>query len=129
MISVDLNKGTQIVTSHFDCETSSDSYKLAEIYVGLAQQVLDDYDANAIVQVVSYPAEPNEPSFPDVKLFAVIGAAVGAVISGIGIFIIWRMDNTITAADNITEQYNVPVIGELMDLDNEIDYLGRESAM
>ena len=49
----------------------------------------------------------------------------GLLISVLGIIVIWKLDNTITSADNITEQYGVPVIGELMDFDNEIDYLGR----
>jgi len=125
MISVIPTNGTQIIRATFDCETSFDSYKLAEIYLGQVQFVLDEYEANARIQVISTPVEPQRPDFPDERLFAVIGGMTGLLISVLGIIVIWKLDNTITSADNITEQYGVPVIGELMDFDNEIDYLGR----
>ncbi len=125
MIKVEPKNGTQIVSAQFDCQTSSDSYKLSEIYLGQVQIVLDEYEANARIKIISAPVEPQRPDFPDERLFTLIGAIFGAVLSVIGIIIIWKLDNTITAADNISEQYNVPVIGELMDFDDEIDYLGR----
>lgn len=125
MITVTTNKDTQIISASFDCETSTDSYRLSEVFLSRVQVVLDDYGANAVTRVISFPTEPQRPTFPDENLFAVIGACIGAVISVIGIIVIWRLDNTITSADNLNEQYDVPVIGELMDFDNEIDYLGR----
>lgn len=125
MITVNTNKDTQIISASFDCETSSDSYRLSEVFLSRVQIVLDDYGANAVTRIISYPSEPQRPTFPDENLFAGIGACIGFVISVIGIIVIWRLDNTITAADNLNEQYDVPVIGELMDFDNEIDYLGR----
>ena len=125
MITVEPKNGTQIITATFDCETSSDSYKLSEVYLGQIQMVLDEYEANAKIQVIATPVEPQRPVFPDERLFTMIGAAIGFALSVIGIIVIWRLDNTITSADNISEQYGVPVIGELMDFDNEIDYLGR----
>lgn len=125
LISVEQKNDTQIVTARFDCETASDSYKLSEIYLSQVQFVMDEYEANARMQVIASPVEPQRPEFPDERLFSVIGAGLGAIISVLGIIIIWKLDNTITSADNITDEYGVPVIGELMDLDNEIDYLGR----
>ncbi len=125
IISVSQVNDTQLITAKFDCPTSMESYKLAELYLQLIQQVLDDYDANAETKVVRTPIEPQKPEFPDDTLFTIVGASAGAVISIIGLFIIWRLDNTISSADNITDEYGVPVIGELMDFDNEIDYLGR----
>ncbi|MBP3855709.1 MAG: hypothetical protein IK990_08895 [Ruminiclostridium sp.] len=125
IITVSHVSGTQIITAEFDCQTSSDSYKLAEIYLSQLRYVIDEYEANASVTVIRSPVEPQRPVFPDERLFTAVGAGIGAVLSVIGIIIIWKLDNTVTSADNITEQYGVPVIGELMDLDNEIDYLGR----
>ncbi|MGN0618116.1 MAG: hypothetical protein ACI4J7_03750, partial [Ruminiclostridium sp.] len=65
------------------------------------------------------------PVFPNDTIFTAAGAIFGFLISAIGIIIIWRLDNTITPADNLAEEYGVPVLGELMDFDREIDYLGR----
>ena len=125
IIDVHQVNDTQIITATFDCKTSIESYKLAELYVQLIQEVLDDYDAHASTRVVRAPIEPQKPDFPDDMLFTTVGAIAGAVISIAGIIIIWRLDNTITSADDISEEYGVPIIGEIMDLDNEIDYLGR----
>ena len=125
MIKVVPKNGTQIITATFDCETSSDSYKLSEVYLGQIQMVLDEYEADAKIEIIATPVEPQRPEFPDERLFTAIGAAIGVILSITGILVIWKLDNTITSADNITEEYGVPVIGELMDFDNEIDYLGR----
>lgn len=125
MITVEQENATQMIKSTFDCGTSSDSYKLAEIYLSQLKFVIDQYEANARVTVVSAPIEPQRPEYPDERLFAAVGAAIGLVISVIGITIIWKLDNTITSADDLKEEYNVPILGELMDFDNEIDYLGR----
>ncbi|MBR5089876.1 MAG: hypothetical protein IK093_10660 [Ruminiclostridium sp.] len=125
MINVVQESGTQIITATFDCETSSDSYKLAELYLSQLRPVIDEYEANLRATVISSPVEPQRPDFPDERLFTIVGASIGAALSILGIIIIWKLDNTVTSADNITEEYGVPVIGELMDFDNEIDYLGR----
>ncbi len=125
IISVTQKNGTQILTAQFDCRTSADSYKMAELFIALMQHVLNDYGEYAAARPIYQPVEPQFPAYPDEILFAVVGACIGFVLSAIGIIVIWRLDNTITAADNITEEYGVPVIGELIDLDNEIDYLGR----
>ena len=125
IISVEQENGTQIVRATFDCPTSSEAVRIAELFLLLMQKVLDEYDAGATVRTVSQPVEPQYPSYPDEMLFTLIGACIGFVISAAGIIVIWKLDNTITSADNITEEYNVPVIGEITDLDNEIDYLGR----
>ena len=116
---------SQIIEAVFDCTRSSDAYKLAELSLSLSQQVLDDFDANAQLRIISSPVEPREPEFPNERMFTIAGAVLGAVIAVIGIIIIWKLDDTITRADNITEQYELPLLGELMDFDREIDYLGR----
>ena len=125
IISVTQENGTQFITARFDCTRSSESYKLAELFVSLMQKVLDEYEENALTETIEAPQEPLRPEFPDDRLFTLIGGSAGLLISLLGMFVIWRLDNTITNADDLTEQYNIPVIGELIDMDREIDYLGR----
>ncbi len=125
MISLEQKNGTQIIKASFDRPTSSEALKIAELYLSLTQKVLNDYDAGAQVKIVSRPVEPQYPAYPDEMLFMTVGAVLGFLMSAAGIIVIWRLDNTITSADDITAEYHVPVIGELTDLDNEIDYLGR----
>lgn len=125
MIDVRQENSTQIVKASFDCQTSAESLKIAELYLSQMQRVLDEYGANVSVRVVAQPVEPQYPAYPDEMLFTIIGACLGFALSAAGIIIIWRLDNTITSADDIAAEYNISVIGELTDLDNEIDYLGR----
>ena len=125
MMSFKQKNNSQIIEAVFDCPRSSDAYKLAELSLSLSQKVLDDFEANAQLRIISFPVEPRDPEFPDETVFTIAGAVIGAVMAVTGIIIIWKLDDTITRADNITEEYELPLLGELMDFDREIDYLGR----
>lgn len=125
MLSVTQVNGTQLLRAEVDCRNSDTAYRLAEKYLELMQGVLDNYKANAKITVINAPYEPDYPVFPNDTIFTAAGAIFGFLISAIGIIIIWRLDNTITPADNLAEEYGVTVLGELMDFDREIDYLGR----
>lgn len=125
MLSVERVNNSQLIHAEVDCPTSKDSYLLAEKYLQLMPSVLTEYtDAIGII-VTEPPTEPSEPVFPNETLFTAVGAVIGFIISVIGILIIWRLDNTITATDNLTEQYGVALLGEIIDFDREVDYLGR----
>lgn len=125
MITLEHFSESQLIRATFECDTSLDTYNLADMFTRLMKPVIDDYEANAVLSIVTPATEPQEPDFPDDRLFAIVGAIIGFIISTIGIIIIWRLDDTITEIDNLPDEYNVFVLGELMDFDNEIDYLGR----
>lgn len=125
MIEISQESGTGILKAQIDMSTAENSCKLAEIYIKAMPKVLSAYIENSGITVISAPKMPEAPVFPNDLLFVGIGFGAGLLISVIGILIIWKLDNTITSVDNLTEEYNVPVLGELMDFDREIDYLGR----
>ena len=125
MIEISQEGGTGILKAQIDMSTAENSCKLAEIYLKAMPKVLSAYIENSGITVISAPKMPEAPVFPNDLLFVGIGFGAGLLISVIGILIIWKLDNTITSVDNLTEEYNVPVLGELMDFDREIDYLGR----
>ena len=125
MIEISQESGTGILKAQIDMSTAENSCKLAEIYLKAMPKVLSAYIENSGITVISAPKMPEAPVFPNDLLFVGIGFGAGLLISVIGILIIWKLDNTITSVDNLTEEYNVPVLGELMDFDREIDYLGR----
>lgn len=125
MIDISQESGTGILKAQIDMSTAENSCKLAEIYLKAMPKVLSAYIENSGITVISAPKMPEAPVFPNDLLFVGIGFGAGLLISVIGILIIWKLDNTITSVDNLTEEYNVPVLGELMDFDREIDYLGR----
>lgn len=125
MIDINQESGTGILRAEIDMSTAENSFKLADIYMRAMPKVLSGYIENAGLTVISTSKVPEAPVFPNDLLFVGIGFGAGLLISIIGILIIWKLDNTITSVDNLTEEYNIPVLGELMDFDREIDYLGR----
>lgn len=125
MIDVEQVSGTAMLRITTDCDNSYASFKLMNRLIELMPAVIENYKEKANFQLVRSPAEPSAPSFPNDKIFTLGGMIIGFVIAIIGTIIIWRLDNTITADDDITDVYGVPVLGELPDFDNEIDYLGR----
>lgn len=125
MIEVKQINNTPMLRINVDCDNSDASYKLMNLYLEHLPEVITNYKENATFRIVRSAEEPSEPSFPDDRLFTIGGAALGILIAIVGTVAIWKLDNTITADDDITELYNIPLLGELPDFDNEIDYLGR----
>lgn len=117
--------GTGFLKIQVDFPTPEKSYAMANRYLDVMPEVLGGYIEKSGITIISEPVAPTAPVFPNDGFFVLIGFAAGVLLSIIGIFIIWALDNTITSADNLSEQYNIPVLGELMDFDTEIDYLGR----
>ncbi len=125
MLTVEQVNGTRMLRITVDCDTSSVSYQLSEIILRVIPVVIHNYGEEASYTVMRNPVEPSDPVFPDENLFIIAGALVGFVISLIGIVIIWKLDNTITADDELSEAYDIDILGEIPDFDNEVDYLGR----
>lgn len=125
MFSVKKKSDTQILEISTDCDNSDASYKLMLRFMELMPSVIDSYNAGASFTVLREPTQPSEPSFPNETAFAACGSAIGIAISVLAVIVIWKLDNSITADDNLLEQYNLTVLGEVPDFDSEIDYLGR----
>ena len=125
MLDVKQMNGTQMLKITSDCDNSTASFRLMEKFLMVLPEVIENYKGNATYRIVREPVQPVEPVFPDDKIFTVGGAILGLIIAITGTIIIWKLDNTITFDDDITELFNIPLLGELPDFDNEIDYLGR----
>ncbi len=125
MLTIEQVNGTRMLRITVDCETSSDSYKMSGIILNVIGPVIENYGEAAQFTIMRSPVEPSEPVFPDENVFIMGGALVGFIISVIGILIIWKLDNTITADDELSETYDIDILGEIPDFDNEVDYLGR----
>lgn len=125
MITVEQVNGTRMLRITVDCNNSSASYQLSEIILRVIPIVITNYGEAADFTIMRNPVEPAEPVFPDENMFIMGGALIGFVISLIGVLIIWKLDNTITADDELSETYDIDILGEIPDFDNEVDYLGR----
>lgn len=125
MLSIHKKSGTQILEISTDCDNSDASYKLMVRFLELMPSVIDSYNAGASITIIREPVQPADPIFPNENIFAVFGSAIGIIISALAIFIIWKLDNSITPDDDLGELYNLSILGEVPDFDAEIDYLGR----
>ncbi len=125
MLTIQQKNNTQILDVSADCDNSDASYKLLLKYLELMPQLIEQYGIHAKITTVREPVQPSSPAFPDDSLFTAAGAAAGTILSIGAILLIWRLDNSITPDDNLTEEYGIAVLGEIPDFDNEIDYLGR----
>jgi len=125
MINIEQINGTKLLRITVDCDLSADSYRMCALILDVIPTVIESYGEKADFSILRNPVEPSEPVFPDENMFILAGALVGFVISFIGIIIIWKLDNTITADDDISEAYDVDILGEIPDFDEEVDYLGR----
>lgn len=126
MISVkQVNKTTPVLKIYVDCDNSAASYKLMTMYLEHLPKVIENYKENATFRIVRQPVEPANPAFPNDGLFTLGGFLIGFIIALIGIILIWKLDNTVTTDDDITEMFGISLLGEIPDFDNEVDYLGR----
>ena len=125
MIKIEHVNGTRLLRITVDCEQSSDSYRMCALILDVIPAVIENYGEKADYSILRNPVEPSDPVFPDEDTFIMFGALAGLLISVMGILIIWKLDNTITADDELSELYDIDILGEVPDFDEEVDYLGR----
>lgn len=62
---------------------------------------------------MSHAAVPNSPSFPNVKLFALVGAALGLLCSAIYLIIKELMDTTVKEDEFMTNELGLTNLGHI----------------
>ena len=125
MLTIEQVNKTRLLRITVDRDQSGDSYRMNALILDIIPSVISNYGEKADFVIIRNPVEPSEPVFPDEKIFIMGGALIGLTISIIGILIIWKLDNTITADDDLMEEYDIDILGEIPDFDEEVDYLGR----
>lgn len=125
MLTIEQVNNTRLLRITVDRDQSGDSYRMNALILDIIPSVISNYGEKADFVIIRNPVEPSEPVFPDEKIFIMGGALIGLTISIIGILIIWKLDNTITADDDLMEEYDIDILGEIPDFDEEVDYLGR----
>lgn len=125
MLTIEQVNNTRLLRITVDRDQSGDSYRMNALILDIIPSIISNYGEKADFVIIRNPVEPSEPVFPDEKIFIMGGALIGLTISIIGILIIWKLDNTITADDDLMEEYDIDILGEIPDFDEEVDYLGR----
>ncbi|MBR1383178.1 MAG: lipopolysaccharide biosynthesis protein [Ruminococcus sp.] len=89
-----------------------------------AKVLLVDVTKAGSVETIGNAKEPAGPSGPNVKRYAIIGALIGFVIAVAIVIIRKLLDNRIHTAEDIKQRFEIPVLGEIPDL--EMD--GKEAS-
>jgi len=63
------------------------------------------------VEVIDYASVPEEPTAPNIRLFTLVGLALGILLSAIILILIELSDNTVRSEEDLTEIFEIPVLG------------------
>ena len=98
---------------------------LANKFVELAPAEFLRVVKTGSIEVVSEATFPAGPSFPSIPMFSMIGLLIGLFGSYFLMLLIEMFDIKVKDTDNLTQIYNVPVFGEIMDF--QVKNLGAYS--
>ena len=82
-----------------------------------AKVLLVDVTKAGSVETIGTAKEPTGPSGPNVKRYAIIGALIGLVVAAAIVIIQKLLDNRIHTAEDIRQRFEIPVLGEIPDLE------------
>lgn len=99
--------------------TTPDPVLSAEICTALAKHaptVIENSIKGGYVKVVDKAVVPTEPSSPNVTMYSALGAILGFVLSCGIILLVHFLDNTVKGADDVSERFGLPILGEIPNL-------------
>ncbi len=82
-----------------------------------AKTVLIDVTKAGSVESIGKAKQPTGPSGPSVKRYTLIGAVIGFVIACAFVIIRKLLDNRIRTTEDIKQRFQIPVLGEIPDLE------------
>lgn len=68
------------------------------------------------VEIIDNASMPTSPTAPNVRNNTVIGCLVGLILAALAIYILEMFDTTVKDEDELSEKYEVPVLGIIPDL-------------
>lgn len=68
------------------------------------------------VEIIDNASMPTSPTAPNVRRNTVIGCLVGLILAALAIYILEMFDTTVKDEDELSEKYEVPVLGIIPDL-------------
>ncbi len=82
-----------------------------------AKDLLTQVAKAGSVESIGSAKVPTSASGPNVKRYTIIGALIGFVLAAAVVIIIKLFDNRINTADDIKNRFDIPVLGEIPDLE------------
>ena len=78
-------------------------------------------------KVIDYARVPKSRSFPNYTTNTIVGALVGAVAAIAVILLQARLDNRIKKEEDLTNLFNIPVLGRIPDLDDAQEQANKKA--
>lgn len=113
MTSVKNINNTEIFQISVTSLRAEDSHSLAKSMEKIAPQLIKSIKPSAKISVVDPVIFPNKPSGPNTIKNTLIGGMLGLSASMLIIFLIEILDNNIKNKEDLIENYQLPVLGEI----------------
>lgn len=97
------------VTTNDPQKSAAAANAIARVFKGNIKKIMSVNN----VTIVSHAAVPGAPSFPNVKLFALVGAVLGLLLSAIYLIIKKMMDTTINDDEFMTSELGLTNLGHI----------------
>lgn len=94
------------------------SAEICNTLAAVAPSVLQRVVKAGSVEVIGAAKVPQNPSSPNVKRNALLGALIGLVLSVGASIMIYLLDNTVKGEEDLKNRLDVPVLGEIPSFDH-----------
>lgn len=117
MITVESVNSTEIIQITVTTNNPSLSVTVAEKMVELSQDEFMRVIEDGSIKVVSHASYSDDPTFPSVRKFTLIGLLIGLVVSYVIFLLAELLDTKIKEDDDLAQVYGIPVFAEIMDFE------------
>ena len=121
-ISVQTQQNSQVFSLQVKTDDPQESAVVANTVANVFKQQIKKIMSVNNVTIVSRPSTPDEPSFPNKKLFALAGAILGLILSFLYILIGDLMDTSVHGDDYLTNELGLTNLGHVNHIEMSQDF-------
>ena len=107
---------TEIFTATFSSPDKAHLKMIADTVADVGIEWIKEIVGSGGAKIVDYAEEPGDPYSPDVKANVITGTLIGLILATVIVVIRMLTDTTIWNEEDLTKQYNVPVLGSIPQL-------------
>lgn len=116
MVSVSISDDTQILTVNVDSPDPVEAYRLADAI----RKTSLDFTAQTVegtsMRIIDNPEIPTRPFKPSYTKYTILGALAGALLVVLIVVIKQLTNDKIVDEDELSDYYNIPVVGVIPDM-------------
>ena len=119
MIDASAVNNTEVFSVTITDTDPSRGEKIANSIAKVLPQRISEVVEGSSVRIVDYAVLPSEKSAPNITMYTAIGMLLGVLVSCFIIVVIELLDKAIRSGEYLLQQYNIPVLGAIPDLNAE----------